>query len=174
MCNSLRDRTGFTLVELMIVVAIIGVLAAIAIPNFMQYRAKSRQAEAKTNLGGVFVSEVSYFSEQSRFGSFAEIGFAVPGTSNRYSYRSPANGGAAGCSATGATATNCYIPAQTGTGGQGADNSLVPSGANATTGSVGFTATAVSDLDNDATLDQWHVNDIKQNLQSADSDDILG
>jgi type IV pilus assembly protein PilA len=44
---------GFYLIELMIVVAIIGILAAIAIPNFLQYQMKSRQSEAKTNLQAI-------------------------------------------------------------------------------------------------------------------------
>ncbi len=79
----------------MIVVAIIGILAAIAIPNFLRYQAKSRQSEAKTNLGAVFVAETAYFSENSRYGSFSEIGYALAGTTNRYTYRSPAIGGAA-------------------------------------------------------------------------------
>jgi hypothetical protein len=64
----------------MIVVAIIGILAAIAIPNFLRYQAKSRQSEAKTNLGAVFVGETAYFSENSRYGSFSEIGYALAAT----------------------------------------------------------------------------------------------
>ena len=92
-----KGQKGFTLIELMIVVAIIGILAAIAIPNFLRYQAKSRQSEAKTNLGAVFVAETSYFGEQSRYGSFQEIGYALAGASNRYTYRSPAAGGGSPC-----------------------------------------------------------------------------
>ena len=96
MLKSLRSQKGFTLIELMIVVAIIGILAAIAIPNFLRYQAQSRQAEAKTNLGGVFVAQTSYYGEQSRYGCFQEIGFALAGASNRYTYRTGACNGTGG------------------------------------------------------------------------------
>lgn len=64
MLKALRKQEGFTLIELMIVVAIIGILAAIAIPNFLQYQMKSRQSEAKTNLGAIKTSEVSWQGER--------------------------------------------------------------------------------------------------------------
>src|SRR5437773_4724246 len=67
MCNRIKRDQGFTLIELMIVVAIIGTLAAIAIPNFMTYQAKARQSEAKVNLGGVFTTATSYFAENNTF-----------------------------------------------------------------------------------------------------------
>jgi len=164
MFKSMRGQKGFTLIELMIVVAIIGILAAIAIPNFLRYQAKSRQSEAKTNLGGVFVAETSYFGENSRYGSFAEVGYALAGASNRYGYRSPANGGNAG---SGGTAGTDYIPAPV---SPQPDNAVVPSAAS--TAVIGFTATATANLDNDGAIDSWHVNDIKQNLQTADVDDV--
>ena len=57
----LQNRKGFTLIELMIVVAIIGILAAVAIPGFMTYIKNSKTSEAKTNLDAIKKGAVSYF-----------------------------------------------------------------------------------------------------------------
>jgi len=65
MLRKLRNRKGFTLVELMIVVAIIGILAAIAIPNFLNFRLKAKTSEAKSNLGAIRSTEVAYYAEWS-------------------------------------------------------------------------------------------------------------
>jgi len=62
-----KNKKGFTLIELMIVVAIIGILAAIAIPNFMKFQAKAKQSEAKTNLGAIYVAQVAYFSNTNTY-----------------------------------------------------------------------------------------------------------
>ncbi|MFH1017501.1 MAG: prepilin-type N-terminal cleavage/methylation domain-containing protein [Pseudomonadota bacterium] len=60
-------KKGFTLIELMIVVAIIAILAAIAIPMYGKYIKKSRTAEAVSNLGAIGLYEETYFSEMDRY-----------------------------------------------------------------------------------------------------------
>jgi type IV pilus assembly protein PilA len=58
-------QEGFTLVELMVVVAIIGVLSAVAVPNFKKYQAKSKSSEAKLQLSAAYTALQSFFSEES-------------------------------------------------------------------------------------------------------------
>lgn len=62
-----RTRGGFTLTELMITVALIGTLAAIAIPNFLTYQARTRRSEGYTNVAGIARAYKVYHAERGRY-----------------------------------------------------------------------------------------------------------
>jgi type IV pilus assembly protein PilA len=78
------SQDGFTLVELMVVVAIIGILAAIAIPQYNRFQAKARQSEARIALGAIYSAEQAVNAEQGSF-SFClnNIGYA-PSAGGRF------------------------------------------------------------------------------------------
>ena len=59
----ITTESGFTLIELMIVVAIIGILSVVAIPTFDGYQKKAKGTEAKISLSHVFTGEKSFESE---------------------------------------------------------------------------------------------------------------
>lgn len=90
-----RKSKGFTLIELMIVVVIIGILAALAIPRFMKATTKSKQSEAKQILKQIYVMERAYRQEKDTYaedggsvsagGQFSTIGVEVM-TNARYTY----------------------------------------------------------------------------------------
>ncbi|MFP8880600.1 MAG: prepilin-type N-terminal cleavage/methylation domain-containing protein [Myxococcota bacterium] len=62
-----KSRDGFTLIELMMTVALIGILAAIAIPNFVSYQARSRRSEAFMNLTAISRAQTTYAAERDRY-----------------------------------------------------------------------------------------------------------
>jgi prepilin-type N-terminal cleavage/methylation domain-containing protein len=81
----MMSQKGFTLIELMIVVGIIGILVAIAAPNFSRYQSKARQSEAKIALAAIYAGEKSFYSEYSAYvGSFDAIGYSPEGQKRFY------------------------------------------------------------------------------------------
>ena len=171
----IRKSKGFTLIELMIVVAIIGILAAIAIPNFLKFQCKSKQSEAKTNLSGIFTAEKSFFGEYNTYGSDLISINWKPDGAPLYVYGFNNAGGpasVAGISTYDSTRKSTDLSSVYGS--PTAYNTLKMKDLNGTplaatnlpstslTGQA-FTAGAAGDIDTDASilLDQWTINEQK-------------
>ncbi len=135
-----KDGRGFTLIELMIVVAIIGILAGIAIPNYLTYQARAKQSEAKIGLGGIFTTATAFFADNNTFvATPAQLGYSQTGTL-RYEF-----------SWSGASVNLTGAPSCT-----GPTTVLVP-----VASATGFTAGARGNIDTDSTCDEWTINDLR-------------
>jgi type IV pilus assembly protein PilA len=146
-----KNTKGFTLIELMIVVAIIGILAAIAIPNFLKFQAKSKQSEAKTNLKAIYTAQTGYFGENNTYNTFDSINWTPVGTA-RYTYDlGTDNGIATPAPGPGTVFLIAGVPALTTGDFAHSPGRLV--------GATSFIAGAVGNIDNDSDKDEWTIND---------------
>jgi prepilin-type N-terminal cleavage/methylation domain-containing protein len=134
-------QKGFTLIELMIVVAIIGILAVLATASFLSFQSKSKQAEATVNLGAIGKLAQSYYAEYDTYVTgFNGLGWA-PNLTTRYGYWY--NGE--------------QMPGTPSAPEVGV--SYADPGSTAT--SVSFTTAAVGNIDRDVSTDQWTFTDIR-------------
>jgi prepilin-type N-terminal cleavage/methylation domain-containing protein len=65
----MNKKSGFSLIELMIVISIIAFLAMIAVPNFMKYLAKAKRAEAYMQLSSIYAAQKAYWAEHGHYAS---------------------------------------------------------------------------------------------------------
>ena len=130
-----KSKKGFTLIELMIVVAIIGILAAIAIPNFLRFQLKAKSAEAKVNVAAIRTTETGFHAEIGQYVSAAQ----APPTSN-------------------GPLKQAFDPASAGfsTIGWSPEGQVYFQYAVATSAdNIGYSVGSTADIDGDATFQEW-------------------
>ena len=158
MIGKMRKKAkGFTLIELMIVVAIIGILAAVAIPAFLKYIKKSKTSEAGINLRKIYDGEITYYSEEHTDSA------GQPQARQYVSCdRTPATASIQAQKALG-TWTGGWADIQFGTDSYVAYSYVVNS--TGTGSSAVFTAMANGDLDGDGTLSSfWRIGSFNTNI----------
>ena len=145
MLHKMKNQKGFTLIELMIVVAIIGILAAIAIPNFLTYQAKAKQSEAKVNLGAIGTNAEAWRAERDTYiATVAQLGWLSQGTT-RYGY----SYNALLVSPSTAPESLCTLATRN------------AAGASAAATAAAFTAFATGEVDSDVTCDIWTYTELR-------------
>ena len=92
----MKKEGGFSLVELMVAVGIIGVMSSVAVPKYQKFTANAAQSEAQATLSSVYTLQQLYFTENGRYGSgfgsaTGNIGYTFP-ASSRYNYDTTSTG----------------------------------------------------------------------------------
>ena len=157
----LKNRQGFTLIELMIVMAIIGLLTTIAIPNFLTYQAKARQAEAKYALGAIFSAATTVlFLDNGTYAvsTISQLPFSPSGLT-KYSFWYDVGGAPSPVPGSATSNAPCDVSSVT---------TFVTPLATA----MAFTATSKGNIDTDATCDEWSINDSR--VLANPSNDVAG
>ena len=144
-----------TLVLGLVYVPVVGILAAIAIPNFIKFQARSKQSECKANLKSAWFAQQAYFADKNEWGTTAEqIGFRPEGK-NRYLYQLSVDG---------------LVPATLSSRSTAELQAGYPPGLSDLVGSHGqcpdcvLTMVCAGDVDNDPGIDVWSLASTQRNM----------
>lgn len=183
--KNIKSQKGFSMIELMMVVVIIGILAGVGIPQYQKFQMKAKQSEAKSLLTGMYTAQKAFYAEWSQYyADFNAVGYGLEGNLGYFvGFRSggvngPANhpnptyrnrAGSvfhaglfcgANCNFANSKSNASHLP-----------GTAVVSGAPGTA-THRFVFGAAANLDNDPRRDRWTINSSKQFEQRADWNDL--
>lgn len=123
----MKKQKGFTLIEVMIVVVIVAILAAVAIPSYQDSVRKTRRADAKEALTRIAALQERYFFTNNSYGTLAQLGVGSTSQEGHYTVAMVAptaslNGSPIWCGATEATKYACFRITATSAGAQASDS----------------------------------------------------
>lgn len=169
--KNVKAQAGFSLIELMVVVAIIGILATVAVPNFQRFQGKAVQTEAKSSLSGFYMAATSFQNEYSTYDADWTMTGFNPAGNLKYRIISSSPGTAPG-TYTGNRAAGCVTTAGATMGAYAACNgtnnytnkfaevtglAVAPAALTIATNATAFQARAATQMPNAATHDEWTI-----------------
>lgn len=108
----MKQQQGFSLIELLVVVMIIAVLAAIAIPSYSRYGFRARRADAQDILMRIATQQERFYATNNRYGALTEIGYSADPVKSDKGYYQVSLGGSLGANSATYTATATPLGSQ--------------------------------------------------------------